>query len=78
MQCTKRLQLEKKYQLYSAAFAAARGVLDKRMAVCPREEFLRLNAKVDKAQAAVDWALRALDSHIKQHCCLTHGGEVPV
>jgi hypothetical protein len=77
MQCTQRLQLEKIYQEESAALAAARRNLHERMAVCPRAEFLRLSAAVNTARAALEQAKTALDDHVENHCCLTHGGELP-
>jgi hypothetical protein len=77
MQCTLRLQLEKIYQEESAAFAAAQRNLQQRMAICRKAEFLRLSAAVNTARAGLERAKTALDDHVENHCCLTHGGDLP-
>ena len=77
MECPERLQLEQNYRDASAALGAAVQKRRERIAICKREEFLRLSQKLETASDALRRIQQDLDRHIKEHCCLSHGSKMP-
>ena len=70
MQCPQRLRLERKHQEASATYASAAQKLRERVAVCPKEEYMRLSASVEAAWTALEQVLGELDRHVEEHCCM--------
>ena len=69
MSCQERDLLRNEHAEAGAAFDAARQVLQDRMGVSPKSEFLVLNQATEKAWANLQRAHQALDAHIRSHDC---------
>jgi hypothetical protein len=74
MPCARRLRLEQKHDQASATLDSVKNRLRERLGRCAQGEFLTLNDELDRASELVQHARAALDSHIRQHCCLTQEG----
>ena len=76
-ECRERLELEQNYRDATATLDAAMQERRERIAVCTREEFLRLRQKLEAAGQALWQIQQDLDRHIKEHCCLANGSKMP-
>ena len=68
------VRLEQRFQEAAARFDTARKRLLERVAICSKAEFLTLSDDVDRASDLMEHTRSALDTHIRQHCCLAQHG----
>jgi hypothetical protein len=73
MPCDHRIRLDKAHAEAGCAFDAARAVLQQRIGITPREEYLSYSDAVDAAWKALLDARAALDAHIRAHGCEANG-----
>jgi hypothetical protein len=76
--CQTTVLLELRLDEVNGIFAKAGEKLLERVAFCSRAEFLALSDEVDRACDLVSRARSALDTHIRNHCCLVDGGAAVV
>jgi len=69
MRCDERTQLENEHGEAGLAFDAAREVLQERIGISPKEDFISLSRAVDTTWDAVNRTRVALDEHIREHNC---------
>jgi hypothetical protein len=72
MCCKHRVRLEKNYRTAGANFDTARHRLHQRIGISSQREYMALKRDADVACEKLDFARSELDSHISNHCCLTH------
>lgn len=69
MSCTRRRNLEQRYENARADLDATRKRLRDRIASCPKGEFLSLADDLDRSEEMVDYTRALLDNHLRHHHC---------
>jgi hypothetical protein len=73
--CPERARLEKDHDDVTIAFENARAVVQARIGISSKDEYVRLERAAGEAWTRLERVRRAIEGHIRDHGCKGHGAK---